>query len=80
MVPQEEKKTRGYTDVIHVSQVNKILLTKHCRAELLEATPELHGIKLSEDRIMTSIIRYYLGLKYYEAKSKAEASIERHNK
>lgn len=70
--PLQPIKSRGYTDVIHVSQVNKKLLTIYCRAELLKSTPDLEGVNVSEDRIITSLIRYYLGLEYFKLKSQTE--------
>ena len=68
---------RGYTDVIHVSRVNKLLFKIYCKKELIEASPELEGMNISEDRVMISLIRYYLGGKYYDLKSKVENELDR---
>lgn len=67
---------REYTHVVHVSQLNKILLTKHCREELFYNIPELRETKVSENRIVTALIKYYLGGNYFDIKSKVEHEIE----
>lgn len=66
---------RGYTHTVHISKLNKKLLTA-CKKELMSVNPEFEGMKISDDKIMTSLIRYYLGLKYYAIKSEAENELD----
>lgn len=53
--------TLGYTEIIHISKLNKRLLRSKCKDKFLENNPALHGVRITDNMIMTSLIKYYLG-------------------
>lgn len=55
---------RNCTDMIHCSKQNKILLSKHCLKVFLEEYPQLQGSHVTQNQLLTSLIRYYLADDY----------------
>lgn len=55
-----------------ISKTNKILIDTHCKAEFLRNHDELEGSYITTNQLITSMIRHYLGLEYYQLKAMVE--------
>ena len=52
----------NYSSRICCSALNKRLINTICRERLVKGKPEFEGIKISENMILTSMIKNYVGL------------------
>lgn len=60
---------KNYDARICCSRLNKHLINTICREKLLKNKPDLEGINISENMILTSMIKYYtdyISLKEFE--------------
>jgi len=52
---------KNYSSRICCSALNKHLINTICKDKLLENKPDLEGMKISENMILTSMIKIYTG-------------------
>lgn len=60
---------KNYSSRICVSELNKHLINTICKDKLIKSKPDLEGMKISENMIITSMIKNYTGhisLKQFE--------------
>lgn len=60
----------GYTETIHISKVNKSLMLNDVADRIKENNPVLEDRNLTQDHIMSFLIRAYLEYEYKELKAK----------
>ena len=64
---------RDYSQLIHISPVNKKLLEIECRKRLIENNDEFSkDDKIPANRILSTLIKNYLGVSYFSLKSEYE--------
>jgi len=62
----------GYTETIHISKVNKSLMQNEVAVRIKENNPVLEDRNLTQNDIMSFLVRAYLEYDYNELKKKYE--------
>ncbi len=52
--------SRLYIDKLSCSKATKKLIMKDCVKEFLKHHPELHGLKITQNMMLTQIAKFYL--------------------
>lgn len=65
-------KNREYSEIIHISPLNKKILLNEAKEKLVEDNPELAGTRITPNRIMTTLLKKHLGLTFFDIKRKYE--------